>query len=87
MGGVGSLAIIFGVSTAWLVSRYHFAGRGWFEWVLVMPAAMPAYIIAYSYTDFFEYAGPFQGYLRAFLAGRLRVITGFPKFGLLAGRC
>ena len=42
MGGVGSLAIIFGVSTAWLVSRYHFAGRGWLEWLLVLPAAMPA---------------------------------------------
>src|SRR6056300_1106006 len=65
MGGVGSLAVIFGVSTAWLVSRYHFAGRSWFEWLLVLPAAMPAYIIAYSYTDFFEYAGPVQGYLRA----------------------
>ena len=58
MVGVGSLAIIFGVSTAWVVSRYHFPFRYLFEWLLVLPAAMPAYIIAYSYTDFLEYAGP-----------------------------
>ena len=64
MVGVGLLAVIFGVSTAWLVSRYDFAGRSLFEWLLVLPAAMPAYIIAYSYTDFFEYAGPIQSYLR-----------------------
>ena len=64
MFGVGFLAIIFGVSTAWVVSRYHFPCRRLFDWLLVLPAAMPAYIIAYSYTDFLEYAGPFQTGLR-----------------------
>ncbi len=64
MAGVGLLAAFMGVITAWIVSRYHFFGVGAFEWLLVLPAAMPAYIIAYSYTDFFEYAGPVQGLLR-----------------------
>ena len=41
MAGVGMLAIMFGVSTAWLVSRYDFAGRTLFEWLLVLPAANP----------------------------------------------
>ena len=50
MVGVGFLATIFGVSTAWVVSRYHFPCRRLFDWLLVLPAAMPAYIIAYSYT-------------------------------------
>ena len=65
MGGVGSLAIVFGVSSAWVISRYDFAGRDMLEWMLLLPAAIPAYIIAYCYTDFFEYAGPVQSALRA----------------------
>ncbi len=65
MGGVGSVAIVFGVSSAWVISRYDFAGRDMLEWMLLLPAAIPAYIIAYCYTDFFEYAGPVQSALRA----------------------
>ena len=65
MGGVGALAIVFGVSSAWVISRYDFAGRAMLEWMLLLPAAIPAYIIAYCYTDFFEYAGPVQSALRA----------------------
>ncbi len=65
MGGVGGVAIVFGVSSAWVISRYNFAGRAMLEWMLLLPAAIPAYIIAYCYTDFFEYAGPVQSGLRA----------------------
>ena len=65
MGGVGSVAIVFGVSSAWVINRYDFAGRDMLEWMLLLPAAIPAYIIAYCYTDFFEYAGPVQSALRA----------------------
>ena len=64
MVGVGVVAILFGVSTAWIVSRYQFIGRGILEWMLVLPAAVPAYIIAYTYTDFLEYAGPVQTLIR-----------------------
>ena len=67
MGGVGVLACLFGVSSAWVVSRYEFAGRRLLEWMLILPAAIPAYIIAYAYTDFLEYAGPVQGALRSLL--------------------
>ena len=62
--GVGCISLIFGISTAWVVSRYNFFGRKIFEWVLLLPAAIPAYIVAYSYTDFFEYSGIFQKTLR-----------------------
>ena len=51
MGGVGIVAIVFGVSSAWVISRYDFAGRDMLEWMLLLPAAIP-YIIAYCYTDF-----------------------------------
>jgi iron(III) transport system permease protein len=65
MVGVGLVATIFGVSSGWIISRYEFWGRGTLSWMLVLPAAIPAYLIAYTYTDFLEYAGPVQTYLRS----------------------
>lgn len=64
MIGVGILSTLLGVSTAWVVTRYEFYGKVFFEWALLLPAAVPAYIIAYTYTDFLEYAGPLQKLLR-----------------------
>ena len=64
MAGVGGLSLVLGVSTAWVVTRYEFPGRRVFEWMLVLPFAVPAYLIAYVYTDFLDYAGPVQGALR-----------------------
>ena len=64
MIGVGALSLIFGISSAWVVTRYNFFGKFIFEWALLLPAAVPAYIIAYTYTDFLEYAGPVQILLR-----------------------
>jgi iron(III) transport system permease protein len=58
--GAGSI----GVTSAWLVSAYRFPGRGVLEWALVLPLAMPAYVIAYAYTDFLQFAGPVQSFLR-----------------------
>ena len=65
MVGVGLVATIFGVSSGWIISRYEFWGRGTLSWMLIMPAAITAYLIAYIYTDFLEYAGPAQTYLRS----------------------
>ena len=64
MLGVGVIALLFGVGGAWVVTRYEFAGRRWFEWLLLLPAAIPAYIIGYAYTEFFDFAGPVQSALR-----------------------
>ena len=87
MVGVGFLAIIFGVSTAWVVSRYHFPYRRLFDWLLVLPAAMPAYIIAYSYTDFLEYAGPLQTVLRQIFGWQTSRDYWFPEIRSLIGAC
>ena len=65
MVGVGLLATVFGVSSGWIISRYDFWGRKTLSWMLVLPAAIPAYLIAFTYTDFLEYAGPVQTYLRS----------------------
>ena len=64
MLGVGVLTLLFGISSAWVISRYRFPGSRVLGWVLLLPATVPAYIIAYTYTDLLEYAGPVQGTLR-----------------------
>jgi len=59
--------ILFGsiaVPTAWLVSIYDFPLRRYFVWGLLLPFAMPAYIIAYTYTGLFDFAGPVQSTIR-----------------------
>lgn len=62
--GVGLGTMIIGTGTAWLVTMCSFPGRGFFEWALIVPLAMPAYIIAYAYTDFLSHPGPVQTLLR-----------------------
>lgn len=64
MAGVGVLTVVFGTGTAWLVTLYRFPGRAAFEWLLVLPLAMPAYVLAYTYTDFLQFTGPVQTWLR-----------------------
>jgi iron(III) transport system permease protein len=62
--GVGSGVLLIGVGTAWLVSMCRFPGQRLFEWALLLPFAVPAYIIGYTYTGLLEYAGPVQSLLR-----------------------
>lgn len=54
-----------GTATAWLVTMCRFPGRKVFQWALVLPLAMPAYVIAYAYTEFLSHPGPVQSALRA----------------------
>lgn len=65
MLGVALGTLVGGVGTAWLTSMCRFRGRGIFEWALLLPMAMPAYIIAYTYTGMLDFAGPVQSGLRA----------------------
>jgi iron(III) transport system permease protein len=62
--GVGLGVIAIGVGAAWLVSMCQFPGRGIFEWALLLPLAVPTYIIGYTYTDLLQFAGPVQTLLR-----------------------
>ena len=62
--GVGSGVIVVGVSTAWLVTMHDFPGRRLFQWALVLPLAVPAYVMAYTYTDLLQFVGPLQTWLR-----------------------
>ena len=62
--GVGVGVSIGGVCTAWLVTMCRFPGRPIFEWALILPLAVPAYVMAYAYTDFLQFTGPVQSLLR-----------------------
>ena len=63
--GVGLGTLLIGVSTAWLTTMCRFPGRRLFEWALLLPMAIPAYILAYTYTDFLQFSGPLQTWLRS----------------------
>ena len=62
--GVGAGALLMGVSTAWLCTLCRFPGRRIFQWALLLPMAIPAYIIAYTYTGLLDFSGPVQTALR-----------------------
>jgi iron(III) transport system permease protein len=63
-GGTGLGALLIGTGSAWIVSQYQFFGRRYLQWLLLLPLAMPAYIIAYTYTGLLDFAGPLQSLLR-----------------------
>ena len=64
MVGVGLGTFSIGVTCAWLTSVCQFPGKRIFVWALLLPLAMPAYIIAYTYTGMFDFAGPVQTAIR-----------------------
>ncbi|WP_372860782.1 ABC transporter permease [Pseudoalteromonas sp.] len=62
--GVGLLSCAIALPLGWLTAYCRFPGKKQFEWALMLPLAMPTYIIAYVYTDLLDYAGPVQITLR-----------------------
>ncbi len=55
---------LLGLATAAAVTLFDFRARALFEWLLLLPLAMPAYVVAYAYTDFLQFSGPLQVALR-----------------------
>jgi iron(III) transport system permease protein len=64
---VGVLSLLPGVGCAWLVAACEFPGRRYFDWLLVVPLAAPAYVVAYAYTDLLDVSGPLQSGVRELL--------------------
>lgn len=62
---VAALASVIGVGCAWQIERYRFPLRDLLSWALLLPMAMPAYVAAYALTDYFQFSGPLQSWLRA----------------------
>jgi iron(III) transport system permease protein len=69
VAAVGALALVIGVATAWLVATCEFPGRRLFEWGLVMPLAVPAYIAAFTYAGMLGVTGPVQRLIRGVTPG------------------
>ena len=76
--------VLLGVTTAWLVSAYRFPGQRALEWALVLPLAMPAYVMAYAYTDWLQAAGPVQSLFRELTGLKVREYW-FPEIRSLPG--
>jgi iron(III) transport system permease protein len=73
-----------GTACAWAVAALEFPGRRWLEWALVLPLAMPAYVVAYAYTDLLQFSGPVQSALRELTGWRAREYW-FPEIRSLPG--
>lgn len=69
MVGVGCGVLMLGVSLAWCTATLEFPGRRWLEWALLLPLAMPAYVLAFVMVDLLDYAGPVQSQLRTWWPG------------------
>jgi iron(III) transport system permease protein len=82
--GVAAGVLSIGITTAWLVTAYRFPGSRALEWALLLPLAMPAYVMAYAYTDWLQVAGPVQSTLRQLTGWRVRDYW-FPEIRSLPG--
>ncbi|MFQ5520300.1 MAG: ABC transporter permease [Candidatus Methylomirabilia bacterium] len=79
--GVGLGVTVVGTGLAWLVTMYRFPGRAIFEWLLILPLAMPAYVIGFVFLAIFDYAGPVQSWLRRVFGSEI----WFPDFATYGG--
>lgn len=79
--GVGLGVALLGTGLAWLVTMHDFPGRRVLEWLLILPLAMPAYVIGFVFLSLFDYAGPVQRALRALLGPGV----WFPEVSSLGG--
>jgi len=75
--GVATIAGVLGVSLAWIVAIYEFPGRRFFNWALLLPMAMPGYVLAFAFAAIFEYTGPLQTFWRSALGNPF----AFPDIG------
>ena len=85
MLGVALISLVTGTGTAWLVTMYRFPGRRLFQWLLLLPLAMPTYIIAYCYLELFDYSGEVQTTLRSLFGWRSAQDYWFPDIRSLGG--
>ncbi|WP_043310906.1 iron ABC transporter permease [Pseudomonas sp. ML96] len=73
--GVGIGVTLLGVSLAWLTSLCEFPGRRWLDWALMLPFAIPAYVLAFVFIGLFDFSGPVQSLLREWFGTGIR----FPR--------
>lgn len=85
LAGVGSLTLFTGAATAWLITMYRFPGRNLLDRLLVIPLAVPTYIVAYCYVDLLDFTGPVQTGLRSLVGWSTAREYWFPEVRSLGG--
>ncbi|HHX35400.1 MAG TPA: iron ABC transporter permease [Gammaproteobacteria bacterium] len=75
IGGVGIGVTLLGVSLAWLTSLCEFPGRRWLDWALMLPFAIPAYVLAFVFVGLLDFSGPVQSLMREWLGSGVQ----FPR--------
>jgi iron(III) transport system permease protein len=79
--GVAAGVTVLGTSTAAAVTLFRFPGHNFFEWALLLPMAIPAYVVAYAYTDFLQFSGPLQNFIRLQTGSEGRVLPEIRSLG------
>ncbi|WP_079253611.1 ABC transporter permease [Endozoicomonas arenosclerae] len=85
ISGVGILGLILALPAAWIMANSEIPGKRYLQWLLVLPLAMPSYVVAYIYTDLLEYAGPVQRLLRDVTGWESAADYYFPDIRSLGG--
>ena len=85
--GTVLLTLIFGIPCAWLMAMCRLPGEKILQWALILPLAMPGYIVGYLYTHWFDYAGPIQIWLRKLFGWQHVSDYWFPDLRSLWGAC
>lgn len=75
VAGVGTGVVLLGVSLAWLTSMCDFPGRRWLDWALMLPFAIPAYVLAFVMIGLLDFSGPVQTLLRGWLGSDFRMVS------------
>jgi iron(III) transport system permease protein len=83
--GVGVLTFLVGVGLAWLITAFQFPGAKAFQWLALLPMAMPGYIVSYTYVDYLNYAGPLQSILRQSFGWTRPSDYSFPEIRSMTG--
>ncbi|MGB1270854.1 MAG: ABC transporter permease [Endozoicomonas sp.] len=85
IGGVGVLGAILAIPAAWIMANCPIPGKRQLQWLLVLPLAMPSYVVAYIYTDLLEFTGPVQRGIRTLTGWQSAADYYFPKIRSLGG--
>lgn len=71
--GVAFGSLLIGVPLAWLTATCEFPGRRLFSWILLLPMAMPTYVLAFVFVGIFDFSGPVQSFIRAILGNSVQI--------------
>lgn len=85
MAGVGGATAVIGVGTAWLTTMCRFPGQRFLDWLLLVPLAVPTYIIAFAYVEVMDYTGPLQSFIRQVFGFHTSRDYWFPEIRSLGG--